>query len=135
MRHLLFGALLAAVAGGCARDVHARFPGVTDGSPTASLVLRFTDPVEHAHVSVNGVPVASDVHTREIVVEGIPPGETSILLAASNTPEKAFVLDLQPGQRAVVPLSAPSASFGKSLLQAAVGAAVYATYLALTAAI
>lgn len=127
--------LLVLALYGCAHDVRTRFPAdpETVGDAPATLVLRFTHAVEHAYVSVNGVPVAQDAHTKEIVVEGLPPGETTVMVAAANGLEKGFMMHLSPGQRAVVPLSAADTSVGRSVFQAFLTAAVYAAYLGLAA--
>jgi hypothetical protein len=54
-----------------------------------------------------------------------------VVVAAAGGMEKMFVVDLQPGQRVEVPLTANDTSVGKTLLQAILTAAVYAAYFAL----
>jgi len=130
---VLVAALMVGACG--ARDVHTVMPGATVDETAATVVLHFTHAVDNAHVSINGVAVARDAHTQEIVVGGIPSGEAMIMLAADGVPEKAFVVNLQPGQRMVIPLSAADTSVGRTLLQALLSAAVYAMYLGVAASL
>jgi len=125
-------ALAALVLVGCAHDVRTQFPRPPPEGPRGTLELRFTGAVKNAHVTVNGVPVAEGAHTRRIVVTGVPAGPTAVVMAADGLPmEKAFTIEIPAGERVVVPLSAPSASFGGVIVQAVATVAVYAAYLGL----
>ena len=136
---LLVGlALLGGALPGCAHDVRTRLPG-PPAPEAGTLELRFTNAVKHAHLAINGIAVTADAHTRRIVVEGVPAGTATVMLAAGDGGEggveKVFSVDLAAGQHLVVPLAAPSSSAGRSLLSAVGAAAVYVGYLALRAAL
>jgi hypothetical protein len=121
----------------CARDLVTRYPGRADlVSDTATLEIRFTRPVKNLHASVNGVPLAAGTNARKLLVAGIPPGPTTVMLAADGLEgERVFTLDLAAGKRMVVPLSVPGESFSRTLVQAAMVAVVYVGYLALRGAL
>ncbi len=118
-----------------AHDVHARYPSLpTTGAEEAgraTLELRFTHAVSNAQLAVNGVPITSGVKTARIVVDDVPAGRTSIVLAADGEQsEKSFALELAPGAHVVVPLVAASeGSFARTMEQAFVAAVVWAVYL------
>ena len=130
---------IAAVAGvlalACAHDLRVAFPGAAAPADSATVELRFTHAVDHACITVNGVEIAEDANTARVVVSGVPSGPATVMVAASDGPEKVFELNLHPGQRVVVPLSAPDTSVGKTLLGALMTAAVYAVYLGLASAL
>jgi hypothetical protein len=92
--------------------------------------------VRNATVVVNGVPVAESAHTARVVVTGLPAGRTTVMIACDGDGgEKAFTVDLPPGERVVVPLAAADTSMGKTAWQAFMAASIYAAYLALDAAL
>lgn len=122
---------LAALA--CSKDIHTRYPSHALGD--ATVVIRFTNAITDAWVSIDGVPVAEGVHTKQITVTNVPAGERFVVVAAGGGVEKAFTVKLREGQRAVVPLAAPDTSFGKSLLQVIGTVIVYAAYMAIAEAI
>ena len=128
MRALLVIALLA---GGCARDLVTAVPGAAPGAGgTGTVELRFTRPVRNVHVSVDGVPVATDVHTQRVVIGRVPTGGTTLFLAADGVTERSLTLDLSPGQRVVIPVAAPPTSgLAGSVLQAMAAASVYVAYM------
>ena len=129
-------AAAAALGAACAKDVRARYPGRADLlGETATLELRFTRAVKNLHASVNGVPLTEGTHANRLVVAGIPPGATTVMLAADGFPgEKVFTVELKAGQRMVVPLSVPEEGFGRTILQTAMLAAAYVGYLAVRSA-
>ena len=128
MRALLVIALLA---GGCARDLVTTVPGAaTRSAGTGTVELRFTRAVRNVHVSVDGVPVATDVHTGRVVIGQVPTGGTTLFLAGEGVQERSLTLDLSPGQRVVIPIAAPPTSgLAGSVLQAMAAATVYVAYL------
>ncbi len=117
---------LAALAGctSAARPVAARYPQARPGDD-AELTLQFSHAVAGAHVSINGRPVVMGAHTARIVVAGLPPGELAVMLAADGI-EKAFTLELEPGQHVMVPIAAAPARDGPSpIVQALLGVTAY----------
>jgi hypothetical protein len=115
----------------CAHDLHLHYPG--DGD--ASLDMRLTAAVSDTSVAINGQLLAEGERTRRILVDHMPTGESTVVLAASDLPEKTFTIDLQPGQHAVMPLSAPAeASIGSAIgslfFQAIAAGVAYAAYMA-----
>ncbi|MCC6999757.1 MAG: hypothetical protein IT370_34460, partial [Deltaproteobacteria bacterium] len=108
----LLGLGALAGCGAAARPVSARYPQAQPGDD-AELTLQFTHAVDGAHLSINGHPVVMDAHTARIVVAGLPAGELAVMLAADGL-EKAFTLELQPGQHVMVPVAAAPAREGPS---------------------
>lgn len=136
MRWLALFPLLALTA--CPHDVMVRWPEAPIAPEAgATLELRFTDTVSHAQVSVNGRLMVSGERTNVVVISGIPAGNTSVVVAAEGMPmEKAFAVDLQPGQHVVVPLIAPpSQPFFGMVAQAFIGAVVFLGYEAIRSAL
>jgi hypothetical protein len=108
MRWLLLSLMLVGCTASAGQPLSSRYAGAPSNEPTSTLVIQFTGQVAGAHVSVNGAPVVSDARTSQITVEGIPPGEVAVMLAAEGGVEKAFGLHLEPGEEIVVPISTPS---------------------------
>ena len=123
--------LLAACAPPGSRQMFHFYPPPESGA--ATLVIQFTREVDNVHLSINGTPVASGVHTQQITVEDVPAGEVAVMLAGDGV-EKAFGLKLEPGQHLVVPISAPAPPPAlHPLVQALLTIGVYAAYLGLAA--
>lgn len=137
-RPAVVGLLVVATAlVGCgAHDLHTTYPGAPPAT-MATLELRFTRAVKHLSVTVNGVLVAEDAHTARLVVDRIPAGRASVMLAADGAPERVFTVDLEASRRAIVPLAAApaGASMVTSLLQSVLAATVYVTYVSIRAAL
>jgi hypothetical protein len=137
MRAVIGAALASVFVLACARDLRARYPlapseeeGVSPPA-TATVELRFTSAVKGLVVSVDGRLVVDGAHTQRVVIEQLPPGHVTVMVACEGAPERVFSLDLEPGGRVVVPLTGASGGGATSLWQTALGAAVTIGYLAL----
>lgn len=126
MRASLALALCLLGCSAAARPVNARYPQAQPpGRDDAEVTLQFSHAVDSAHVSINGHPVVMGAHTARIVVAGLPPGEIAVMLAADGI-EKAFTLELSPGQHVMVPIAAAPARDGPSpVVQALLGVTAY----------
>jgi hypothetical protein len=120
--------LVLLVAGCAARDVHTKFPVAVE--TPGSLELRFSGAVDDLLVTVNGQLVVDDVHTRRVIIAGIPPGPTTVMVASDGAPERAFTIEVPAGENVVVPLAGGATKSG-GIWQSLLGAAITIGYLAI----
>jgi hypothetical protein len=114
---LVVGALCV-LAAGCARDVVAHYPAAL-GRDTGQIEIALTEAAVHVNVSIDGNLVASDRHTRRLVIDSVPPGPHQVKIAMggsgytpTNHTADVFV---EPGERASVVAAAPEISTASSI--------------------
>ncbi len=104
-------ALLAIVLIGCSHpDIHTRFPAPPE-SPTGTLVLLLSQPASGVSVAINGLLVVEDAHTKKVVIEHIPTGNSEITIAANGS-DKQFRVWIDDTHPTTVPLGVPEQSMG-----------------------
>ena len=108
MHSVLVAAALAVLAGACAHDVRAHYPGGDVGTP-GSITFVFTRPASDVTVAINGTLVVDDVHTGRVHVDGVPPGYAEVVVAAGPE-EKAIKVWVDAGKETTVPLGSPGVS-------------------------
>ena len=105
--------LIVVLAAGCAvADVHTHFPvpaAVTD--PTGTLVLILGEAADGVTIAINGVLVVEGVHTRRVVVDGVPVGTAEVIMAA-NGADKQFKVWVGTDHATSVPLGIPDPGIG-----------------------
>jgi anti-sigma-K factor RskA len=108
MHSVLAAAAVAVLAGACAHDVRAHYPG--DGAgPTGSITFVFTRPASDVTVAVNGLLVVDDVHSGRVHVDHVPTGYADAVVAA-GAGEKALKIWIEDGKDTTVPLGSSGAS-------------------------
>jgi hypothetical protein len=112
--------VIAALVGGCAHDVRARFPAAPD-APTGTLILLLSQPASAVTVAVNGVLVAEDEHTKRITIDGIPTGTAEIAITA-NGGDKQLRTWIATEHPTTIPLGVPESDTG--LLRSVIGALI-----------
>jgi hypothetical protein len=102
---------------GCASNVLTQFPGAGDGG-TGTLIIKFADPMQNVHVTLDGKMVAEDKFTERVEIRDIPallPHELSIV---ANSRSRAEVVDMQhrfkinAGEERVLLVATPPRSTG-----------------------
>ena len=114
------------LVGGCAHDVHARFPSAGDAA-TGSLVLVFTQPSPDVYVAIDGVLVVDGAHTSRIVVAAVPSGYADVTIAM-GAGEKTVRVWIDDGRDTVLPVGSPGVSATDSIRNMAMSLAAVALY-------
>lgn len=96
--------------GGCAKDVHVRYPSAPDDA-TGTVVLLLSTPAKGVSVAINGLLVVEDAHTGRIVISGAPIGTEEIVMTA-NGAEKAMRVWVGTEHATTVPLGVPEPGSG-----------------------
>jgi hypothetical protein len=94
--------LVVVVMIGCAHDVRARYPTLPD-APTGSVVLLMSDAASDVSVAVNGILVVDGAHTKRIVIDNIPTGNTDIVMTA-NGGDKAMRVFVDSDHATTIPM-------------------------------
>lgn len=102
--------LVVVVIAGCANNVRTRYPSQPD-EPTGTLVLTMANAAKGVYVSINGVLVVDDAHTRHIQIDGVPVGTGEIIMAANGS-DKAFRVWIGSEHPTTVPLGVPDEGSG-----------------------
>lgn len=123
---LAIAALAAALAAGCARDVHTRLPAPAD-QPTGTIVLHLTRPASDLVVAVNGILAVDGASTSHIRIDGVPTGYADVAIAMGPAQNQLRVW-VSAGEQTVVPLGSPGGSPFDSLKNAALSLAAVALY-------
>jgi hypothetical protein len=99
-------ALLCVFVIGCARDVRVRYPAAP-GAPTGQLVLLLSQSATGVSVSLDGLLVVEDAHTKKVIVDSVPVGNITIVLAANGSDKsmRVWVDDVNP---TTIPLGVPA---------------------------
>jgi len=109
-----------AVATGCAKDVHVRFPAPPD-TPTGTIVLLMSSAASGVSVAIEGFLVVEDAHTERIVITNVPIGTQELVMTA-NGANNAMKLWVGGDHATTVPLGIPDATPG--LLKTIIGTVV-----------
>lgn len=120
---------LLALVGGCAfhQPVTTAYPRSVGETGQIRVVL--TAPLAGTEVSANGNLLTARVHTKDITVEGVPPGEIE-LHVAGYTPNKAvriekyLTVDVRPGEISEVEIRIPNEGEGFGVSFASTTAAI-----------
>ena len=123
---LAIAALAAALAAGCARDVHTRLPSPPD-EPTGTIVLHLTRPASDVVVAVNGTLVVGGASTSRIRIDGVPIGYADLAIAMGPAQNQMRVW-VEADRETVLPLGSPGGSPFDSLKNAALSLAAVALY-------
>ncbi|MBV8756372.1 MAG: hypothetical protein JO257_03790 [Deltaproteobacteria bacterium] len=106
MRFLLVLCLVA--CGGA--DVRVHYPVLPD-QPTGTLVLQLTQTADDVTVSINGNLVVDRVKTDHIIIDGVPVGTQTVIMAANGV-DKQFQIWVDGDHWTTVPLGVPDPGYG-----------------------
>ncbi len=103
--------LLVLVVAACSTsDVRVHYPTAPD-QPTGSLVLLLSQAASDVTVSVNGNLVCDRAHTDRVIVDGVPVGTQTVIIAA-NGMDKQFTIWVDGDHWTTVPLGVPEQGVG-----------------------
>jgi hypothetical protein len=91
-------------------DVRVHYP-TAPGAPTGTLVLLLSQAAPDVTVSVNGSLVCDRAHTDRVVVDGVPVGTQTVMIAA-NGQDKQFTIWVDGDHWTTVPLGVPEQGVG-----------------------
>jgi hypothetical protein len=112
MRYPVLALLVVVCSAACSvADLHTRYPIVTPGQPTGTLVLLMSQPADDVIVTLDGVLVTSEAHTQRIVIEGVPCGTVDLIVAA-NGGDKEVKIWVGGDHATTVPIGIPDAGIG-----------------------
>ncbi len=104
---LLFVLLLVACGG---TDVRVHYPVLPD-QPTGTLVLRLSQTADDVTVAINGNLVVDRVKTDHVVIDGVPVGTQTVIMAANGV-DKQFQIWVDGDHWTTVPLGVPDPGYG-----------------------
>ncbi len=102
---------------GCASNVLTRYPDAADGD-TGTLIIKFADPMQNVHVTLNGRMVAQDKFTERVEIRDVPAGVAHQLSIVANSRSRADAIDVQrefkikAGEERVILVATPPRSTG-----------------------
>jgi hypothetical protein len=106
-------------------SVRVRYPTTPD-QPTGTLVLLLSQAASDVTVAINGNLVVDREHTDRVIVDGVPVGTQTVILAA-NGMDKQFQIWVDGDHWTTVPLGVPDAgtAFWKTLAGSLLTVIVY----------
>jgi hypothetical protein len=95
--------------------VRVHYP-TAPGMPTGTLVLLMSQAASDVTVALDGVLVVDRAHTDRVIVDGVPVGTRTVIMAA-NGMDKQFQIWVDGDHWTTVPLGVPDAgtAFWKTL--------------------
>ena len=102
--------LLVALVACSSNDVRVRYPVLPD-QPTGTLVLLLSQAASDVTVSINGNLVVDRVHADRIIVDGVPVGTQTVIMAANGS-DKQFQIWVDGDHWTTVPLGVPDPGNG-----------------------
>jgi len=93
-----------------AHDVRVHYPVLPD-QPTGTLVLLLSQPADDVTVSINGNLIIDRAHTDRIVIDGVPVGTQTVIMAANGV-DKQFQIWVDGDHWTTVPLGVSDQSYG-----------------------
>jgi hypothetical protein len=102
--------LLLALVACSTSDVRVRYPVAPD-QPTGTLVLLLSQAASDVTVSINGNLVVDRAHTDRIIVDGVPVGTQTVIMAANGS-DKQFQIWVDGDHWTTVPLGVPDPGYG-----------------------
>ncbi len=111
--------------GGCAHDVHVRYPDESGGDRGVVAVL--LDDASDVTLAVNGLLLVNDAHTKRIEISNLPVGYAELAVSAGGSAQqtKVWVTAEHPTALPMGAPTPPSPGIVASLLSTAVSVAVY----------
>jgi hypothetical protein len=105
--------------------VRVHFP-TAPGMPTGTLVLLMSQAANDVTVALDGVLVVDRAHTDRVIVDGVPVGTRTVIMAA-NGMDKQFQIWVDGDHWTTVPLGVPDAgtAFWKTLAGSLLTVIVY----------
>jgi hypothetical protein len=95
----------------CSTDtVRVHYPAAP-GAPTGTLVLLLSQPAEGVTVAVNGNLMVDRAHTDRVIVDAVPVGTQTVIMAANGT-DKQFQIWVDGDHWTTVPLGVPDPGYG-----------------------
>jgi hypothetical protein len=108
---LLLLAFVACFTLACStQDVRVRYPVLPD-QPTGTLVLLLSQSASDVTISINGNLVVDRAHTDRIIVDGVPVGTQTVIMAANGV-DKQFQIWVDGDHWTTVPLGVSDPSYG-----------------------
>ncbi len=104
----LWFVLLLVACGGT--DVRVHYPVLPD-QPTGTLVLRLSQTADDVTVAINGNLVVDRVKTDHVVIDGVPVGTQTVIMAANGV-DKQFQIWVDGDHWTTVPLGVPDPGYG-----------------------
>jgi hypothetical protein len=104
---LVFVLFLIACGG---HDVRVRYPVAPD-QPTGTLVLLLSQAASDVTVAINGNLVVDRAHTDRVIVDGVPVGTQTVIMAANGS-DKQFQIWVDGDHWTTVPLGVPDPGYG-----------------------
>jgi uncharacterized membrane protein len=101
--------LLVLIACG-GHDVRVRYPVAPD-QPVGTLVLLLSQAASDVTVAINGNLVVDRAHTDRVIVDGVPVGTQTVIMAA-NGMDKQFQIWVDGDHWTTVPLGVPDPGYG-----------------------
>ena len=100
--------LLLVACGGT--DVRVHYPVAPD-QPTGTLVLLLSQTADDVTVAVNGNLVVDRVKTSHVIIDGVPVGTQTVIMAANGV-DKQFQIWVDGDHWTTVPLGVPDPGYG-----------------------
>lgn len=91
-------------------SLRVHYPATPD-QPTGTLVLLLSQPASDVTVAVNGNLVCDRAHTDRVIVDGVPVGTQTVVIAA-NGMDKQFTTWIDGDHWTTVPLGVPDQGVG-----------------------
>lgn len=110
----------------CSPDsVRVHYP-TAPGAPVGTLVLLLSQAASDVTVAINGNLVVDGAHTERVIVDGVPVGTQTVIMAA-NGMDKQFQIWVDDEHWTTVPLGVPDAgtAFWKTLAGSLLTVIVY----------
>ena len=102
--------VLCLVAACSTHDVRVHYP-TAPGEPAGTLVLLLSQAASDVTVAVNGNLVVDRAHTDRVIVDGVPVGTQTVVMAA-NGMDKQFTIWVDGDHWTTVPLGVPDPGYG-----------------------
>jgi hypothetical protein len=106
-------------------SVRVHYP-TAPGAPEGTLVLLLSQAADDVTVAINGNLVVDRAHTERVIVDGVPVGTQTVIMAA-NGMDKQFQIWVDGDHWTTVPLGVPDAgtAFWKTLAGSLLTVIVY----------
>jgi len=106
-------------------SVRVHYP-TAPGAPEGTLVLLLSQAADDVTVAINGNLVIDRAHTERVIVDGVPVGTQTVIMAA-NGMDKQFQIWVDGDHWTTVPLGVPDAgtAFWKTLAGSLLTVIVY----------
>ena len=106
----LVSILLVLVVACGGTDVRVHYPVMPD-QPTGTLVLQLSQAADDVTVAINGNLVVDRVKTSHVIVDGVPVGTQTVIMAANGV-DKQFQIWVDGDHWTTVPLGVPDPGYG-----------------------